>query len=234
MSSVVEPDHGHGLVAHHFENIDQQRDANVLGMWLFLGSEILFFGAVFTAFAVMRSLNPDGFALACRQLSSTLGGINTAVLLTSSLSMALAVWAAQNRRRELLQCFLGLTILFGAAFIGIKGYEWHHEYEERLVPGAGFRIHYGEALPPGYVETPQDREREKGAQMFFIFYFTITGLHALHMVVGLGVLGVQWVLCKRGDFGIADYGPIEVAGLYWHFVDVVWIFVFPMLYLLRN
>jgi cytochrome c oxidase subunit III len=237
LSSVVESghDHGHGLVAHHFENLEQQRDANALGMWLFLGSEILFFGAVFTAYAVMRSLNSGGFTLACRQLSSTLGGVNTAVLLTSSLSMALAVWAAQNKRREWLQFFLGLTILFGTAFIGIKGYEWHHEYEEGLVPGTGFGTRPdGEPTEYKGVGSLPTPETAKGAQMFFIFYFTITGLHALHMVVGLGILGVQWVLCKRGNFGIDDYGPIEVAGLYWHFVDVVWIFVFPMLYLLRN
>ena len=226
MSSAVEHDQGHGLVAHHFEDIGQQRDANALGMWLFLGSEILFFGAVFTAFAVMRSLQTPGFVLASRQLDATLGGINTAVLLSSSLSMALAVWAAQTKNAKVLRLCLALTIFFGVAFLGVKGYEWHHEYVEGLVPGADFHIHYGEA--------PLDTEREKGAQMFFIFYFTITGVHALHMIVGLGVLAVQWVMAMRSDFGVRDYGPIEVAGLYWHFVDVVWIFVFPLLYLLRN
>lgn len=235
MSSVVEPrhDHEHGLVAHHFENLDQQRDANALGMWLFLGSEILFFGAVFTAYAVMRTIQGDGFTLACRQLDATLGGVNTAVLLTSSLSMALAVWAAQTKNRKMLQLCLGLTILFGSAFLAVKGYEWHHEYETGLVPGATFgKTPDGE--PAKAIDPSITPEKVKGMQMFFVFYFIITGLHALHMIVGLGVLGVQWTLCKRGNFGVADYGPIEVAGLYWHFVDVVWIFVFPLLYLLRN
>ena len=236
MSKVVEspPDHEHGLVAHHFENLDQQRDANALGMWLFLGSEILFFGAVFTAYAVMRSLQTDGFTLACRQLDSTLGGINTAVLLTSSLSMALAVWAAQTKNRKVLQLCLGLTILFGLTFIAIKGYEWHHEYEQGLVPGTSFGTK-PDGTPTDFKlpESPTS-ETLKGTQMFFLFYFTITGVHALHMIVGLGVLAVQWVMAMRSDFGVRDYGPIEVAGLYWHFVDVVWIFVFPLLYLLRN
>ena len=236
MSSVVEPPHDreHGLVAHHFENLDQQRDANALGMWLFLGSEILFFGAVFTAYAVMRSLQPTGFTLACRQLNSTIGGINTAVLLTSSLSMALAVWAAQTKNRKVLQVCLALTILFGLSFIAIKGYEWHHEYVEGLVPGESFGKR-PDGEPPRYndIDSPLTLEAKKGMQMFFIFYFTITGIHALHMLVGIGVLGIQWVMSMRSNFGIDDYGPIEVAGLYWHFVDVVWIFVFPLLYLLR-
>lgn len=237
MSSAVEHDHGHGLVAHHFEDIGQQRDANALGMWLFLGSEILFFGAVFTAYAVMRSLQTQGFVLASRQLDSTLGGINTAVLLTSSLSMALAVWAAQTKNQKVLRLCLGLTMLFGVAFIGVKGYEWHHEYVEGLVPGEDFGTRPdGESIEYRGVDADSTPtlEVKKGMQMFFIFYFTITGVHALHMIVGLGVLGVQWVMAMRSDFGVADYGPIEVAGLYWHFVDVVWIFVFPLLYLLRN
>ena len=239
MSSVVETEHDkeHGLVAHHFENLDQQRDANALGMWLFLGSEILFFGAVFTAYAVMRSLQSDGFTLACRQLDATLGGVNTAVLLTSSLSMALAVWAAQTKNRKMLQLCLALTVFFGSAFLAVKGYEWHHEYVEGLVPGPGEEFGKrpdGEPTEYKDIRSAITPEQAKGMQMFFVFYFIITGLHALHMIVGLGVLGVQWVMTMRSDFGIADYGPIEVAGLYWHFVDVVWIFVFPLLYLLRN
>jgi cytochrome c oxidase subunit 3 len=235
LSSAVERDHGHGLVAHHFEDIGQQRDANALGMWLFLGSEILFFGAVFTAFAVMRSLQTPGFVLASRQLDSTLGGINTAVLLSSSLSMALAVWAAQTKNAKVLRLCLALTIFFGVAFLGLKGYEWHHEYVEGLVPGEDFGARPdGEPAEFKGVDSAPGLETKKGMQMFFLFYFTITGVHALHMIVGLGVLGVQWVMAMRSDFGVRNYGPVEVAGLYWHFVDVVWIFVFPLLYLLRN
>ncbi len=220
---------GHGLVAHHFENIHQQRDASALGMWVFLASEVLFFGGLFTSYAAMRSSYPAGFAVGSRHLDPLLGAVNTAVLLTSSLTMALAVWASQSARRRLLQLCLGLTLLFGASFLGIKAYEWYHEYEQHLVPGADFRL---EADPDRTAS--QQEELSKQAQLFFVFYFIITGLHALHMLVGLAVLSVQLALTWRGNFGIADWGPIEVSGLYWHFVDIVWIFVFPLLYLLRT
>ena len=130
---------------------------------------------------------------------------------------------------------LGLTILFGATFVGVKMWEWHHEYEKGLVPGEGFG-HPHTAVPdpsPGE-EHAANPELMRQKQMFFVFYFIITGLHALHMIVGLVVLGIQLVLALRSDFGVRDYAPIEISGLYWHFVDVVWIFVFPLLYLLRS
>jgi cytochrome c oxidase subunit III len=226
----------HPHVAHHFENLEQQREAGTLGMWVFLGSEVLFFGAIFTAYAVMRSRWPTAFAAGSSQLNPELGAINTAVLLTSSLTMALAVWAAQTGNRRFLQMFLALTLLFGSTFLGIKAYEWFSEYKEHLVPGPAFgkdeqgnyvlKNHAtGEKIPP---------EVAKSMEMFFVFYFSITGLHALHMIIGLAVLGIQLVLALRGPFGVVDYQPIELAGLYWHFVDVVWIFVFPLLYLLRG
>jgi cytochrome c oxidase subunit 3 len=208
-------------VAHHFEDLEQQHEAGTLGMWFFLGSEILFFGGIFTAYTVLRSARWADFAAASRRLSELLGGANTAVLLTSSLTMALAVWAAQTQQRRGLMLFLGLTLALGAAFIGIKMYEWYHEYEVGLLP----RFNFHPDVSP---------EKARGMEMFFVFYFTITGLHALHMLVGLGVLTVQLILVARTDFGIRDYQPIELAGLYWHFVDIVWIFVFPLLYLLRH
>jgi cytochrome c oxidase subunit 3 len=225
----------HGLVAHHFENLEQQREACTLGMWIFLASEILFFGGIFTAYATMRSMAPSGFAAGSSKLDPVLGGINTAVLLTSSLTMALAVWASQTKQRHLLRLFLSLTLFFGTAFLVIKGYEWYHEYEHGLVPGPRFGLTpHGEPSLKDKDGSPMPPEMAKTMQLFFVFYFSITGLHALHMIVGLAVLGVQLGLATRGDFGIADYTPIELAGLYWHFVDVVWIFVFPLLYLLRT
>ena len=234
-SAVAHKSDEHALVAHHFENLEQQRGANALGMWLFLASEVLFFGGIFTAYAVLRSRMPIAFAAGSDQLNEWLGGANTWILLTSSLTMALAVWSAQTRRRKALQLFLALTLFFGLAFLAVKGYEWRHEYELGLLPGTGFGKVHGDA------ETYTNRRKEalnaevtKGMQMFFVFYFSITGLHALHMIVGLGVLGVQLFLAMRSDFGVRDYGPVEVSGLYWHFVDVVWIFVFPLLYLLRT
>ena len=244
MSLDTASHNSHGLVAHHFENLDQQRDASSLGMWLFLASEILFFGGLFTSYTILRSIYPQGFAQGSRLLNPTLGGINTAVLLTSSLTMALAVWASQTGQRRLLQLFLALTLLFGATFLGIKAYEWSTEYEHGQVPGVGFHLGHqaGQHSTPGEERPTYDRgealeslsERTKQVEMFFVFYFIITGLHGLHMLVGLGVLGVQLALALRSNFGIDNWGPIEVSGLYWHFVDIVWIFVFPLLYLLRT
>jgi cytochrome c oxidase subunit 3 len=229
--------HGHGLVAHHFENLEQQREVGTLGMWLFLASEILFFGGVFTAYAVMRfgglpSLDASGFAYGSGKLNAVVGGINTAVLLTSSLTMALAVWASMTKNLKLLHLFLALTLLFGTLFLVFKAYEWYHEYEVGLVPGASFTYKPNGERVQSLAELPAAKLR--AVEMFFVFYFTITGLHALHMIVGLGVLGVQLVMALRSDFGVRDYGPIEISGLYWHFVDVVWIFVFPLLYLLKG
>jgi cytochrome c oxidase subunit 3 len=221
--------HSQARLAHHFESIEQQREAGTLGMWVFLGSEVLFFGGLFTAYTVMRWRSPEAFAAGSRELSATLGAVNTAVLLTSSLTMVLAVWAAQVANRKLLQLFLALTLLFGATFLGIKAYEWYSEYTEHLVPGASFDPSFAH---PG--EEPMPLDQSRSMQMFFVFYFSITGLHALHMIVGLAVLSVQLVLSLRGPFGVADDSPVEIAGLYWHFVDIVWIFVFPLLYLLRT
>ncbi|MFO0878854.1 MAG: cytochrome c oxidase subunit 3 [Gemmataceae bacterium] len=228
------------LVAHHFENLEQQREVNSLGMWLFLASEILFFGGVFTAYAMLRYRTPDAFTEGSARLNAVVGGINTAVLLTSSLTMALAVWSGQMGNRRLLQLFLGLTLVFGTAFLVFKGFEWYHEYEAGLVPGnilgSTFgKDHHGDPLLERDGKTVMPSEKVKTMQMFFIFYFSITGLHALHMIVGLAVLGIQlYFAMTYAGFGTADWGPIEISGLYWHFVDVVWIFVFPLLYLMRN
>jgi cytochrome c oxidase subunit III len=250
--------HGHGHAstppgtipvahpAHHFATLEQQRSALTLGMWLFLGSEILFFGGIFTAYAIMRWKEPIGFSLGAAHLNDVLGGINTAVLLTSSFTMAMAVWAAQMQKRSLLVAFLCLTLLFGGGFLGIKAYEWYHEYTENLVPGPSFIPSPPETHNPEQKRVIDelsviDKERTviggnagRAMQMFFVFYFCITGLHALHMIVGLSVLIIQIALVSRSWFGIDDYTPIEIMGLYWHFVDIVWIFVFPLLYLLRH
>jgi cytochrome c oxidase subunit 3 len=237
LSSAVAPHADeHALVAHHFENLQQQRDASALGMWVFLASEVLFFGGLFTAYTVQRWRMPVAFAAGSDQLNEWLGGANTWILLTSSLTMALAVWSAQTHRRRALQLFLGLTMFFGAAFLAIKGYEWFHEYEAGLLPGSRFGT-TAEGEPAVFKNRrgePLTYEVAKAMQMFYIFYFSITGLHALHMIVGLGVLGVQLALALRSDFGVRNFGPVEIAGLYWHFVDIVWIFVFPLLYLLRT
>jgi cytochrome c oxidase subunit 3 len=223
-----------GPLAHHFEDIDQQKDAAALGMWAFLATEVLFFGGALTAYSIYRGEYPRGFAAASSLQNVLLGAINTAVLLTSSLTMALAVHAAAVGHRAALVRNLALTLVLGTAFLGVKVYEYRHDYVEGLVPGAVFH-------PTGEA---RDKLREfevhhgtldlRQVELYFIFYFVLTGLHALHMIIGMGVLAIQLVLARRGWFGPEYPTPIELTGLYWHFVDIVWIFLFPLLYLLRH
>jgi cytochrome c oxidase subunit 3 len=204
-------------VAHQFDDAEQQREASALGMWLFLVTEIMFFGGLFTTYMVYRSLYPAAFHAGSHELDITLGTFNTVVLLSSSLTMALAVHAAQVSRRGMLITCLILTMALGSVFLGVKAYEYWHKWHEHLVPGPTFA--YG-GPDPG------------NAQLFFSLYFGMTGLHALHMVIGLGVLAILTVRAVQGMFGRFYYSPVEMAGLYWHFVDLVWIYLFPLLYLL--
>jgi cytochrome c oxidase subunit 3 len=207
----------HPALAHHFDNLDQQAEAASLGMWIFLLTEILFFGGLFLTYTVYRGMYYNGFVAAGRELDLTLGTINTAVLIGSSLTMALAVHAAQTGSMRLVQLFLILTIALGCVFLGIKAFEYAHKFQEHHVPGPAFQF-----------EEPYVRE----AGIFFSLYFLMTGLHALHMIVGIGVMLIMVWLSTRGRFSLDYYVPIEVTGLYWHFVDIVWIFLFPLLYLI--
>lgn len=202
--------------AHHFDSAEQQHEAASLGMWVFLATEIMFFGGLFAAYAIYRWAFPASFAASSRRLDVSLGTTNTAVLIASSLTMALAVRAAQLGRRGPLVLFLILTMALGSAFLGIKTLEYHEKFVEHLVPGPEFRFPGAE---PGH------------AALFFCLYFAMTGLHALHMIVGLGVLSVMLWMGWRGRFTPRYVNPIECAGLYWHFVDIIWIFLFPLLYL---
>jgi cytochrome c oxidase subunit 3 len=213
----------HSKLAHHFADLGQQRDAGRLGMWIFLATEVMFFGGVLMTYAIYRAANLPEFRAAPAHQNITLGTINTIVLICSSLTMALAVFSAETRNRSALVRYLLLTIGLGLAFLVIKGFEYHHDWVEGLVPGPTFQAarweHEGLQAP--------------AAQLYFTFYFILTGLHALHMVIGIGVLGIQAGLARRGWF--VEYPtPIELTGLYWHFVDIVWIFLFPILYLLRH
>ena len=202
---------------HHFDSMEQQRDASALGMWVFLVTEILFFGGLFLAYTVYRAQYPRAFAEASRHLDITLGTLNTAVLIISSLTMALAVYSAALGRRKAIMGFLGATMALGATFLGVKAVEYTHKFHDHLVPGAGFRF-------PG--------PDAKQAEIFFSLYFAMTGLHAAHMVIGLGLLTVLVLQAKKGRYGPEYYTPVEISGLYWHFVDIVWIFLFPLLYLI--
>jgi cytochrome c oxidase subunit 3 len=204
-------------VAHQFEDAGQQHEASVLGMWAFLVQEVLFFGGLLAAYAVYRVAYPEAFAEGSGHLDLRLGALNTAVLLVSSLTMALAVHAAQVGRRRTLVLMLVLTLLLGTTFLGVKAVEYSHKWHDHLVPGPHFSF-------------PSPHARQ--VQLFYSLYFGLTGLHALHMVVGAGLL--VWLIAgaARGRFGPSYYNPVEITGLYWHFVDIVWIFLFPLLYLL--
>jgi cytochrome c oxidase subunit 3 len=206
-------------VAHQFDDYEQQQEAGTLGMWLFLATEILFFGGLFLGYTVYRGMYPSAFGEASRQLDIVLGTINTAVLLCSSLTMAMAIHEAQIGNRRMVILFLIITMILGATFLGIKFYEYYQKYVEHLIPGAGF---VWEGLDSTH------------ATLFFIFYFVMTGMHALHMIIGLGVMTVMLVLSARGKFNSIYYSPLELSGLYWHFVDIVWVFLFPLLYLVER
>ena len=222
MAESTISDHAHPAhVAHQFDDAEQQRESSTLGMWTFLATEVMFLGALIGAYVVYRISYPFEFGAAASHLNVPLATLNTAVLLTSSFTMVLAVHAAQTGSRRGLIFFLILTMIFGAGFLGIKGFEYYRDYEENLVPLTGFQFMF-EGADPGK------------AKMFFNFYFALTGLHALHMIIGLGVMAAMVVLAWRGKFSPEYYTPIENSGLYWHFVDVVWVFLFPILYLLHE
>jgi len=205
------------VLAHHFRDLEQQRDASTLGMWIFLATEVMFFGVLFMGYTAYRAVYYESFAAASHHLKLLLGGINTVVLLSSSLSMALAVHAAQLGRSRALVGFLLVTMLLGTVFLGIKAVEYYAEYEKLLVPGLNFAY---SGPNPGQVE------------IFFLLYFFMTGLHAFHLVVGIGLVGSIALLAWRGRYTPAYHTPVELTGLYWHFVDVIWVFLFPLRYLI--
>jgi cytochrome c oxidase subunit 3 len=208
----------HPWLQHHFDTMEQQAEASTLGMWVFLVTEILFFGGLFMAYLVYRWQSPMGFQEASHHLAISWGTINTGLLIISSLTMALAVRAAQTSQSAKTQVgWLIATIVLGAGFLGIKVIEYTDKFTHHLVPGPNFRW---EGLYP------------KPAEQFYSLYFAMTGLHALHMIIGIGIMAVITYLAWKNTFDEEYYTPVEVAGLYWHFVDIVWIFLFPLLYLI--
>jgi len=220
--------HGHNpALLHHFATEEQQRDSASLGMWIFLATEVMFFGGLFCAYLIYRRWYFGDFAAASTSIDAALGGANTAVLICSSLTVVLAIWAAQTSRRGLLIVMLILTMLFGTTFLGIKGKEYKDKFDEHHVPGASFSFEH--VSIPGH---PNEYANPKHAQIFFALYFVMTGLHALHMIIGLGLFA--WLLWTswKGRFTPEYHTPLEIGGLYWHFVDIVWIYLFPLLYLI--
>ena len=217
-------DHGHVHVhahhpahQHHFQTMQQQQEAATLGMWIFLVTEIMFFGGLLMAYMLYRVWYPEAWSEGSAELSIALGGTNTLVLIASSLTMALAVRAAQTGRApKVIVGWLGITLVFGLTFLVIKFFEYKEKFELGHVPGPNF-----------HAEGPHAAQ----LQIFYSLYFSLTGLHALHMVIGFGLLSVIMWMAWKGRFSAEWYTPVEMSGLYWHFVDIVWIFLFPLLYL---
>src|SRR5687768_2680399 len=216
----------------------QQKEAAVIGMWLFLLTEILFFGGLFAAYMIYRVWYFDAFAEASRSLDLFWGGLNTAVLIGSSLTMALAVRAAQTNKRTATVNWLILTMILGCVFLGVKVIEYSDKFEHHHVPGNNYVW-----AEPGHEAAPGAEHRElslspaqlqQTTQIYFSLYFTMTGLHAIHMIVGVGLMLVITWMAWKGKFDAEYYTPVEMSGLYWHFVDIVWIFLFPLLYLVER
>jgi len=222
--------HGHPALQHHFENMEQQREAGTLGMWIFLVTEIMFFGGMFLAYTLYRTFYPAAFASASNHLDITLGAVNTVVLILSSFTMAMAVYFTQvGKQRPQVLCLV-LTLVLGVTFLGIKAVEYHEKYTDRLIPGK---------LIPGAEFGPDPHKLHllegatlKQVEMFYWIYFAMTGMHAVHMIIGAGLLTYLIIFSLKRRFDPEYHGPVEVIGLYWHFVDIVWIFLFPLLYLL--
>lgn len=204
-------------LAHHFDDLEQQHDANTFGMWVFLATEVLFFGGVFLGYVVFRTLYTQAFGEASRHLNITLGSINTVVLLASSLAMVLAVYNVRRGRKGFAVLALLATLGLGTVFLGIKAVEWITDWREGLIPGLNWQL-----TGPG----------SEHQELFFVLYFTMTGLHALHMIIGIGVVALATFLLLRRRHASKMYTNFEMIGLYWHFVDIVWVFLFPLLYLI--
>ena len=213
------------LLEEQYHDLAQQHEAAAGGMWVFLATEVMFFGAVFAALGIYRYLYGEAFEAASVKLNWVIGGINTLVLLTSSLTAVLAVHQARlGSQRGIVAC-LALTALLGTTFLGLKGLEYYTDYQENLIPGWRFDPHEwtNEGLSVAQVSQ---------VKLFLVFYWVMTLIHALHVTIGIGVMFVLMLLARRGSFSSQYYSPVDVAALYWHFVDVVWIFLLPMLYLL--
>jgi len=231
-----------GALKHHFEDIEQQRGAERLGMWMFLATEVLFFGGVFLAYTVYRIWYPKDWAAASSQLNVLVAGINTVLLLTSSLTITFAIRAAQLGNRKALMNFLAITGLLGAGFMCFKAYEYNQDYEEGLVP---FCKNFGEEL----VHDPDDKDHSHAAtttfnqqwekkgiapqriRLFMSFYFIMTGIHGLHIIIGIGAIFYLWYRAYMGWITADRYVGVEVTSLYWHLVDAIWLFLMPLLYL---
>jgi cytochrome c oxidase subunit 3 len=223
MSTATPSAHAHAegghttFLQHHFRDMAQQFDAAKIGMWLFLVTEVLLFGGLFVGYGIMHARHPEAFMAAHHHLDKTLGALNTVVLLISSFTMVLSVWAAQTSRKKLLVIFLLLTLACAGTFMVVKYFEYSHKFHEGLLPGK-YYSHKGDTVP--------------GQFLFFSFYFMMTGLHGIHVL--LGMVAIAWLAWRalKGHFSAEYYSPVEITGLYWHLVDLIWIYLFPLMYLI--
>ena len=200
----------------HFDDAEQQREAATFGMWVFLATEILFFGVLFASYTICRVLYPQGFAIASRHTDMVLGTIETAVLLTSSTVVMLGVRALQLDQRRAATWLFGSTAALGLGFLVMHGFEYYREFTEHLIPGVNFQ---------------QEGPHARAVELFFCLYYAITGFHSLHVLIGVTLIAILTVRVARGAFGPRRHTTLELTALYWHLVDIVWIFVFPLIYL---
>lgn len=202
---------------HHFVDAEQQFDAAKMGMWIFLVTEILFFGGLFAAYIVYRAWYPELFTLASEELNTLWGGVNTLVLIGSSLTVAMAIKSAQLNQKKNIAINLGITLALAAVFMVIKYFEWTHKFHLGIFPGEFYAFEG--------IDHPK-------ANIFFSLYYLMTGLHGIHVVIGIGLMIWLLVRSMKGHFDSEYYTPVEITGLYWHLVDIIWIFLFPLFYLI--
>ncbi|HEV3446319.1 MAG TPA: cytochrome c oxidase subunit 3 [Gemmataceae bacterium] len=214
------------LLEEQYANLEQQHETAALGMWVFLATEVMFFGVLFLGLGVYTYMHHEAFEKASEKLNWMIGGINTVVLLISSLFMVLAVHSAKVGKQRELQFYLLLTALLGVGFLCLKAFEYYTDWRDNLIPG--WRFNNEEWIDKEHLMPNQVPH----VKLFLLFYWTMTGIHAVHVTLGIGAVLVMLALARRGYFSPVYYSPVDVTGLYWHFVDTVWIFLLPMLYLL--
>jgi cytochrome c oxidase subunit III len=224
---------------HHFQTVEQQADATNFAMWIFLLTEVMFFGGLFTAYLIYRNWYFPAFVAGSHQLNVVWGTTNTVLLIASSFTVAMAIWCAETARKNGLVLYLTLTLVFGLCFLGIKGIEYREKIEKHHVPG--FHYSLSSFLDPDNDEAaraagdkPLPLDLARHTEIYFSLYFAMTGMHALHMVVGVGILVFLIYRARAGDFTTGHVTFVENFGLYWHFVDIIWIYLFALLYLISR
>ena len=236
--------HGHeehpAYLRHHFASVEQQADTTNFAMWLFLLTEIMYFGGLFTAYLIYRNWYYPAFVAASHQLNIFWGTANTGVLISSSFTMAMGVWCAETRRKSGLVLCLVLTFVLGLVFLGIKTIEYSEKVEKHHVPGFHYSVQAftNPASDPEtykeYKDKPMPLDMARHTELYFFLYFAMTGMHALHMIIGIAILGFMIFRARAGAYTTGHVTFVENFGLYWHFVDIVWIFLFPLLYLISR